>query len=159
MKRIEREGPIALACAVMAKTEKKAAPSEETNREIEVIRLISLGLANKEIADTLKISTKTAEKHRGNAMKKLKLRNTADITRYAVAAGIIKIEPLPPKTSKKIMKVKIAYTINLTASDLDAFEKHFKEEPRNKKLKEFFETDAINSTQRALEQVRAQKEK
>jgi DNA-binding CsgD family transcriptional regulator len=159
MKRIEREGPTAFVHAVMAKTEKKAASNEETNREIEVIRLIALGLANKDIAETLQISIKTVEKHRGNAMQKLNLRNTADITRYAVAAGIITIKLLPPRIIKKIMKVRIAYTINLTANDIDAFEKHFKEAPNNKKLKDFFETDAINSTERALEQVRAQKEK
>lgn len=159
MKRIKREGTIAFTFAVMTEKQKEAAANEETNREIEVIRLISLGFVNKEIADTLQISIKTVEKHRGNAMQKLKLRNTADITRYAVAAGIIKIKRLPPRTSKKIMKVRIAYTINLTASDLDAFEKLFKGKPYNKKLKEFFETDAIGSTQRALEQVREQKEK
>jgi DNA-binding CsgD family transcriptional regulator len=156
MKRIEREGPVAFAYAVAAKARRKAAKTEETHREVEVIRLIALGLLNKEIADTLQISIKTVEKHREHAMKKLNLRNSADITRYAVAASIIKIKMLPPKNIRKTMKVRIAYTIKLTESDISAFEKHFKERPRNKKLKDFFETDAINSTQRALEQIKMQ---
>jgi DNA-binding CsgD family transcriptional regulator len=74
MKRIEREGPIAFTFAVMTEKQKKAVSNEKTNRETEVIRLISLGFVNKEIADTLQISIKTVEKHRGNAMQKLKLR-------------------------------------------------------------------------------------
>lgn len=155
MKRIQREGPVALAHAVYAKTKKKASISEETHREVEVIRLISLGLLNKQIANALQISIKTVEKHRQNAMDKLGLRNTADITRYAVAAGIIKIKLLAPKRYiNKPMKVRIAYTINLTESDMTAFEKHFKEKPRNKKLKEYFEAAAINSTAKALQEIK-----
>jgi DNA-binding CsgD family transcriptional regulator len=155
MKRIEREGPIALTYAVTAKTKKKAATTEETYREGEVIRLIALGLLNKQIGDTLQISIKTVEKHRQNAMQKLNLRNTADITRYAVASGLIKIKLLTPKTIKKTMKVRIAYTIKLTEKDIDAFEKLFKEKPPFKKVKKYFEDASIESTTRALEKIKS----
>jgi DNA-binding CsgD family transcriptional regulator len=155
MKRIEREGPIALTYAVTAKTKKKAATTEETYREREVIRLIALGLLNKQIGDTLQISIKTVEKHRQNAMQKLNLRNTADITRYAVAAGLIKIKLLTPKTIKKTMKVRIAYTIKLTENDISAFEKLFKEKPAFKKVKKYFEDASIESTTRALEKIKS----
>jgi DNA-binding CsgD family transcriptional regulator len=156
MKRIEREGPIALTYAVTAKTKKKAATTEETYRESEVIRLIALGLLNKQIGDTLQISIKTVEKHRQNAMQKLNLRNTADITRYAVAAGLIKIKLLfAPRIIKKTMKVRIAYTIKLTENDISAFEKLFKEKPAFKKVKKYFEDASIESTTRALEKIKS----
>ena len=60
-----------------------------SSREAEVLQLIAEGAANKQIAATLEISIKTVEKHRGHLMKKLDIRDTAGLTRYAIAAGII----------------------------------------------------------------------
>jgi DNA-binding NarL/FixJ family response regulator len=60
-----------------------------TSREMEVLQLIAEGKANKETADELSISIKTVEKHRGNLMEKLDIHDTAGLTRYAIAAGII----------------------------------------------------------------------
>jgi len=54
-----------------------------------VLQLVAEGGANKEIADELNISIKTVEKHRQNVMVKLGLHDTAGLTRYAIAAGII----------------------------------------------------------------------
>ncbi len=56
-------------------------------RETEVLPLIADGLLNKQIADKLGISVKTAEKHRYNLMNKLEIHDTAGLTRYAVASG------------------------------------------------------------------------
>lgn len=58
-------------------------------REREVIRLIANGMGNKQIADSLDISIKTVEKHRQNLMDKLGLHSTAELTRFAVATGIV----------------------------------------------------------------------
>ena len=58
-------------------------------REAEVLQLIAEGKANKQIAATLVISIKTVEKHRQHLMEKLKIHDTAGLTRYAIAAGII----------------------------------------------------------------------
>ncbi len=60
-----------------------------TSRQVEVLQLIAEGKANKQIARELGISIKTVEKHRQLLMKKLNLHDTAGVTRYAIAAGII----------------------------------------------------------------------
>ena len=58
-------------------------------REMEVLQLIAEGEANKQIAADLDISIKTVEKHRAHLMQKLDIHDTAGLTRYAIAAGII----------------------------------------------------------------------
>lgn len=60
-------------------------------RELEVLRMIAEGKANKEIAATLGISSKTADKHRQHLMSKLDIHEIAGLTRYANAEGIIEI--------------------------------------------------------------------
>ena len=45
--------------------------------------------ANKQAAATLGISIKTVEKHRQHLMDKLNIHDTAGLTRYAIAAGVI----------------------------------------------------------------------
>jgi DNA-binding NarL/FixJ family response regulator len=60
-----------------------------TSREVEVLQLIAEGKANKQTAAELSISVKTVEKHRQHLMDKLDLHDTAALTRYAIAAGII----------------------------------------------------------------------
>jgi DNA-binding NarL/FixJ family response regulator len=62
---------------------------ELTSREIEVLQLVAEGLANKQSAAELGISVKTIEKHRQNLMRKLDIHDTAGLTRYAIASGII----------------------------------------------------------------------
>jgi DNA-binding NarL/FixJ family response regulator len=62
---------------------------ELTSREEEVLQLIAEGSPNKEIASDLGISIKTVEKHRQHLMDKLKIHNTAGLTRYAIAAGVV----------------------------------------------------------------------
>jgi DNA-binding NarL/FixJ family response regulator len=67
-------------------TQKKTGLS---SREMEVLQLIAEGKANKQVARELGISIKTVEKHRQHLMSKLDLHDTAGLTRYAIAAGII----------------------------------------------------------------------
>ncbi|MGH7907913.1 MAG: response regulator [Candidatus Binataceae bacterium] len=55
-----------------------------TQREREVLKLISEGAAAKEIARRLGISPKTAQAHRENLKQKLNLRSTAEMVRYAL---------------------------------------------------------------------------
>jgi DNA-binding NarL/FixJ family response regulator len=59
-----------------------------TERQIEVLRLISQGCSAKEIASRLSISVRTAEFHRAAIMDRLKLHSTAMMTRYAVEHGL-----------------------------------------------------------------------
>ena len=63
-----------------------------TKRECEIAGLLASGLTNKETSDRLKISIKTVEKHREKIHKKNNLRNTADLTRWALANGLTKNE-------------------------------------------------------------------
>jgi DNA-binding NarL/FixJ family response regulator len=60
-----------------------------TSRESEVLQLVAEGSANKQVAAALHISVKTVEKHRQHLMEKLGIHETAGLTRYAIAAGVI----------------------------------------------------------------------
>lgn len=60
-----------------------------TRREREILKRIAQGRTNKEIADELDISPRTAQTHRSNLMHKLDLKNTADLVRFAVSHGIV----------------------------------------------------------------------
>ena len=58
-----------------------------TTREIEVLKLIAEGQSSKDVADLLFISVRTVERHRANVMKKLSLKNVADLIKYAMRKG------------------------------------------------------------------------
>jgi DNA-binding NarL/FixJ family response regulator len=60
-----------------------------SDREFQVARLIASGYSNREIANQLYISIKTVDTHRANLLRKLLLRNNADITRFAIQHGLI----------------------------------------------------------------------
>ena len=57
-----------------------------SRRELQVVQLVSNGLANKSIAQELQISVKTSEKHRANAARKLGVNSTAEMVRISVLA-------------------------------------------------------------------------
>jgi len=63
-----------------------------TNRECEILQLISEGNSTKKIADVLFISPKTVESHRANIMDKLDIRNIPELTKYAIRAGLTSLE-------------------------------------------------------------------
>jgi DNA-binding NarL/FixJ family response regulator len=65
--------------------------SSLTEREKEIVSLIAEGLTSREIADRLCISIKTVETHRARIMEKLKVRNVAELIRYAIKVGILKV--------------------------------------------------------------------
>ena len=60
-----------------------------SSREVEVLQLIAEGQANKQVAAELGLSFKTVDKYRQSLMGKLNIHNIADLTRYAIAEGII----------------------------------------------------------------------
>lgn len=60
-----------------------------TLREIEVLRLIARGYTNSQVAETLHISVRTVEYHRGNLTAKLNLRSRSELMRYAEEKGLI----------------------------------------------------------------------
>ncbi|MDI1249618.1 MAG: response regulator transcription factor [Lacunisphaera sp.] len=65
------------------------APAPLSVRELEVLRLIAEGLRNKEIANQLKLSTKSVETCRSRLLKKLGYDSTAELVRHAIRQGLI----------------------------------------------------------------------
>jgi len=64
-------------------------PSSLTQREREAIQLLAEGKGNKEVANILGISVRTAETHRTNIMRKLGCHSFSDLVRYAIRNSII----------------------------------------------------------------------
>jgi len=62
-----------------------------TDREKQVFRLVAEGRSNKEVADDLGISVKTAMSHREHVMQKLDLHNRTELVRLALKLGVIRI--------------------------------------------------------------------
>ncbi|QHV97717.1 response regulator [Spirosoma endbachense] len=60
-----------------------------TDREIEIIRLVAQELSTNAIADTLFISPGTVETHRHNILRKLGVKNSIGIIKYALKHGIL----------------------------------------------------------------------
>jgi DNA-binding NarL/FixJ family response regulator len=67
-----------------------------TPREREVIQLLAEGKSSKEVASVLNLSTKTAETHRSNIMRKLGIHSIRDLVVYAVKNDIIQVQVSPP---------------------------------------------------------------
>jgi len=63
--------------------------SRLTNREREILKLISEGYTSKQIAEMLYISVKTVDNHRANIMNKLNIHDTAGLVRYAIRIGLV----------------------------------------------------------------------
>lgn len=60
-----------------------------TDREKQVLKLVAEGQTNKDIAEALKISVKTAMAHRANIAAKLGIHNRAELVKFALRRGII----------------------------------------------------------------------
>jgi DNA-binding NarL/FixJ family response regulator len=60
-----------------------------TTREIQVMEMLARGMTNREIAHDLDISVKTVDTHRGHVLKKLAVRNNAELARFAVKHGYV----------------------------------------------------------------------
>lgn len=76
MRRPQRDNPLSLL----------------STREREILRHIAEGYSTRQIAEQLKITTKTAETHRAHITRKLNIRGIADLTRFAIAEGLVSIE-------------------------------------------------------------------
>ncbi|RAK66842.1 response regulator [Hymenobacter edaphi] len=64
-------------------------PSDLSNRETEVLKLIAEGLTNAEIADKLFTSKRTIETHRQNIIEKTQAKNTAALIKFAMENGLL----------------------------------------------------------------------
>ena len=92
IKKVYKEGTYfthemsSIALLSLKEEEKEA---EITNREIEIIKLITEQNTTEEIANLLSISKHTVESHRQNILLKLNLKNTAGLVRYAIEHRLI----------------------------------------------------------------------
>jgi DNA-binding NarL/FixJ family response regulator len=60
-----------------------------SNRELQVLRRLAMGHTNHEIAEVYNISTKTVDTYRSRLLKKLNLRNNAELSRFAIQNRLI----------------------------------------------------------------------
>jgi two-component system, NarL family, response regulator NreC len=63
-----------------------------TAREREILQMAAEGRSSVEIGEKLSISPRTAEIHRSRCLKKLGLRNQAELVRYAIKRGILPLD-------------------------------------------------------------------
>ena len=60
-----------------------------TPRQRDILRLVSIGHTNREIAEMLEISVRTVDVHRFNLMRRLNVRNVAQLLRRALQLGLL----------------------------------------------------------------------
>lgn len=60
-----------------------------TKRELEILRMVVEGHTNRSVAEQLRLSIKTVEKHRSNMMKKLDVHNISGLTNFAIGQGLV----------------------------------------------------------------------
>jgi len=70
-------------------------PADLTTREVEVLRLLARGLSNKQIAQQLVISPKTAGSHVEHIYRKIGASNRAQASVFALRHGLMRDAPAP----------------------------------------------------------------
>lgn len=89
-------GPIEYLVQYMSELEQLRKKSAEqfstlTNREVEILTMIAMGLKNPGIAKELEISRVTVQNHRAQLRCKLNIENQADFVKYALAYDLIQL--------------------------------------------------------------------
>ena len=74
------------------KNEKKNRQKTLSAREMEIFKLFAEGISNRSIADRLFISVRTVETHKNNIMKKIGLKTTVDLVKFAIKNNIIQLD-------------------------------------------------------------------
>ncbi len=73
-------------------TEKESRQKDLSAREMEIFKLFAEGLSNRYIAEKLFISVRTVETHKNNIMKKINLKTTVDLVKFAIKNNIIELD-------------------------------------------------------------------
>jgi DNA-binding NarL/FixJ family response regulator len=66
-----------------------------SEREIELLKLMTRGLSNKEIADGLSLSIRTVQGHVQQIFKKLGVSSRTEAVVYALKKGVVELEDMP----------------------------------------------------------------
>jgi two-component system response regulator NreC len=74
------------------KKEKEQRQKDLSAREMEIFKLFAEGYSNREIAEKLFISVRTVETHKNNIMKKINLKTTVDLVKFAIKNNIIELD-------------------------------------------------------------------
>jgi len=74
------------------KSEKESRQKNLSIREMEIFKLFAEGISNRSIADKLFISVRTVETHKTNIMKKIGLKTTVDLVKFAIKNNIIELD-------------------------------------------------------------------
>jgi len=78
-----------LGPAIIAALEARTPLRKLSNRQLEVLQLLSSGRSTKNIAERLHLSVKTVETHRAQVMKRLGIRELAGLVRYSIHVGLV----------------------------------------------------------------------
>jgi DNA-binding NarL/FixJ family response regulator len=78
------------AALQLTRNERRLKPALQiTPRQQEILRLVSAGHTNREIGESLDISVRTVEVHRFNLMRRLDVRNVAQLLRQAMRLSLL----------------------------------------------------------------------
>lgn len=83
------EAAEALALRVARGSREQSPLDTLSTRELQVLRRLAMGNTNREIASAYHISIKTVDTYRFRLLKKLNLRNNADLSRFAIQNNLI----------------------------------------------------------------------
>ena len=72
--------------------EKETRQKNLSVREMEIFKLFAEGVSNRDIAEKLFISVRTVETHKNNIMKKINLKTTVDLVKFAIKNNIIELD-------------------------------------------------------------------
>ena len=81
----------ALALRVFRGNKTKSLLDSLSMRELQVLRKLAMGSTNREIAVSYNISVKTVDTYRARILKKLNLRNNAELSRYAIQNNLVEL--------------------------------------------------------------------
>ena len=86
---ITTEAAESLALRVAKKSQHQSPLDSLSTRELQVLRRLALGHTNREIAEVYCISIKTVDTYRYRLLKKLSLRNNAELSRFAMQNRLV----------------------------------------------------------------------
>ncbi len=73
----------------MERPDRNLKPAPLTPRQREILKMVAMGHTNREIGESLDISVRTVEVHRFNLMRRLNVRNVAQLLRQALQQGLL----------------------------------------------------------------------
>ena len=86
---LTEEGSEAIALKFARGARNKGIIDQLSTRELQVLRELAVGHTNKEIAESYHIGVKTVDTYRHRLLKKLNLRNNAELSRFAIHHNLI----------------------------------------------------------------------